>query len=235
VRVDKVTPSWVRLYPIAFRTLDGEEQFKKYQILHVPIRARGSSDPRPESYSPDMSKIDMGEVVSSTKNWARRADLMGGLIGTTTTCGLIAINRATPMNEPAPSLGLIKPQVTRIEPLSYKGWTAPQLAKVKRASEPDLFNTPLTELQPVPYRFRVHYKCLESGCVGHKQEILDWELGVSGIMWQRKYKGETGAKVLEKWESILLDESKDTHLYVGNQHQHRQSFSILGAWYPKKS
>jgi hypothetical protein len=77
VRVDKVTPSWVRLYPIAFRTLDGEEQFKKYQIVHVPIRARGSSDPRPESYSPDMSKIDMGEVVTSTKNWARRANLMG--------------------------------------------------------------------------------------------------------------------------------------------------------------
>jgi hypothetical protein len=25
----------------------------------------------------------------------------------------------------------------------------------------------------------------------------------------------------------------DTHFYIGNQHQHRHSFSILGVWYPK--
>ena len=138
-------PSWVCLCPIAFRTLEGNEQFK-YQIVKLPIRARGSSDPRPESFSPDMSQIMVGEVVPSTRNWARRQELISPLIGATTTCELIAINRATPMNRPAPSLGLIEPVVTRIEPLPYKGWTAAQYRKVQRASEPDLFNAPLAEL-----------------------------------------------------------------------------------------
>jgi hypothetical protein len=141
VRVDKATLSWIRLYPIAFRTLDGEEQFKKYQIVHVPIRARGRSDPRPESYSPDMSQIDMGQIVPSTKNWARRAGLMAPLISATTTCKLIAINRATPMNEPAPSLGLVKPKVSRIEPLDYKGWTPTQLRKSVNAPASLTFST----------------------------------------------------------------------------------------------
>lgn len=233
VRIDQSEPSWIRLYPIAFRTLSGSEQFKKYQIVDVPIVSRGSTDCRPESYSPDMSQIEMGAVIDTKKNWAKRAALMGPLIGATTTCDLVAINRATPMNMPAPSLGLVKPEVRRIEPLPFAAWKPNQLKKVQRASEPDLFNTPLAELQPVPYRFKVHYKCMSDGCAGHKQEIIDWELGVAGILWKKNYGSETGKKLTEKWESILMDSTKDLHIYIGNQHQYRHSFSILGAYYPK--
>lgn len=35
-----------------------------------------------------------------------------------------------------------------------------------------------------------------------------------------------------KYETMFGDE-RDAHLYVGNLHQHRASFSALGVWSPK--
>jgi hypothetical protein len=233
VRIDRGYPEWVRLYPIPFRSLGEQEQFKKYQLIRANITPRGGSDVRPESYRPDLQSIERLETIDTRRNWAARRELIEPLIGDTTTCELIAINRATSYDRPAPSLGLIRPDVRRIEPLAFRPWNGTQMQKVKRAAEPDLFNAPLQQLQPVPYRLRVHYRCMELGCPGHKQEILDWELGVSGVMWQSRYREKTGEMILDKWESMLMDDAKDVHLYVGNQHQYRHSFSILGAWYPR--
>ncbi len=188
---------------------------------------------RPESFRPDLQHLELLETIDTKRNWGARRELIEPLIGATTTCELVEINRATSYDRPAPSLGLIKPRVSRIEPLDFRPWNTKQLQKVKRAAEPDLFNAPLQELQPVPYRLRVHYRCMEEGCTGHKQEILDWELGVAGMMWQRRYRERTAETILTHWESMLMDPSKDTHLYIGNQHQYRHSFSVLGAWYPK--
>jgi hypothetical protein len=55
---------------------------------------------------------------------------------------------------------------------------------------------------------------------------------VSGLMWRSRYGPNTGQKILEKWTSMVAD-SNDVHFFVGNQHQYRHSFSILGVWYPK--
>ncbi|WP_405181627.1 hypothetical protein OG225_11210 [Nocardia sp. NBC_01377] len=37
----------------------------------------------------------------------------------------------------------------------------------------------------------------------------------------------------EKWRDTMLSPDRDVHFYVGNQNQHRRSFSVLGVWYPK--
>jgi hypothetical protein len=211
-----------------------QDQFKKWQLVNADIRARGSSDPRPESYSPDPDSLQLREVIDSNRNWTKRRQLIEPLIGATTTCELIAANRAVRMNEPAPSLGLIKPRGIKVELLDGKPRSAEQLAKVKAATVPDLFNVPLAELQPPPFRIRYHYKCQSTDCRGHRQEVLDWELGVSGVMWRRRYGANTGQKLLEKWTSMVAD-TQDVHFFVGNQHQYRQSFSVLGVWYPKRA
>lgn len=235
VRVDTAQPSWVRLYPIPFRALGQQEQFKKYQLIKTALTPRGGTDVRPESYRPRLQGMQLLDTIDSQGNWSKRRELIGPLLGATTTCELVKVNRATTYDKPAPSLGLVKPEVLRVEPIEFRPWSAKQLDKVKRASEPDLFNTPLKELQPVPHRLKVTYRCMESGCRKHEQEILDWELGVSGIMWQSRYKAKTADMILQHWVSMLMDDGKDTYLYVGNQHLYRHSFSILGVWYPKKS
>ncbi|XSS45957.1 hypothetical protein ACQBAU_16100 [Propionibacteriaceae bacterium Y2011] len=179
--------------------------------------------------------LQLGEAIDTKKNWTRRRELIGPLLGATTTCDLVAANRAVTMDVGAPSLGLVRPTVTRVELLPGKDWSRTQLTKVERAAQGDLFTPPLNQLKPVPHRIRYHYHCESPSCDnGHKQEVLDWEVGSSGHAWQKIYGDLTGQKVLEKWESMVAD-TKDTYFFIGNQHQYRQSFSVLGVWWPKKT
>ena len=41
--------SWIRLYPIPFRLLDGDQRYKKYQWIEAEI-VKSKNDPRPESF-----------------------------------------------------------------------------------------------------------------------------------------------------------------------------------------
>lgn len=233
VRIDTPTPTWVRLYPIPFRVMGEEDRFKKWQIVEVDARPRGASDPRPESYSPDLSTLELGEVIPAGGAWQRRRDILGPLVGGTTSCELLHGARAVTMDVGSPSLGMIKPIVKKVEPLERQEWSQKQMAKVEVGAAGDLFTAPLAKLETPPFRIRYHFDCMAPSCRGHKQEVLDWELGASGYLWQRRYQDQAGAKVLEKWTSMVADD-KDVYFFVGNQHQHRESFSVLGVWYPKK-
>lgn len=236
VRIDTPAPEWIRLYPIPFRTASFDYEFSKYQIIDVPVRPRGSRDPRPESYQPKNDEIVLGEKIDSKNNWRKRAELLGDLIGETTTCELLHINRATRWNIPAPSLGLIKPRDITLKLEEGKPWKPNQQAKVERAAQPNLFTTEAeiyNELQPPPFQIKVRYKCMSTECRGHTPTIIDWEVGSAAFNWTKYYPAkEIPERLLAHWNKMML-EDKDIHFYVGNQHQHRESFSILGTWYPK--
>jgi hypothetical protein len=226
-------PRFIRLYPIPFRLLEASGQFKKYQIVEVPVTARGTRDPRPESYEPEIGKFELGETVDTRKKWAKRIELIEPLIGATTTCELIALNRAGTMADSIPSFGLIKPMIKKVSVDVGKPWTPKQPEKVRAATEPDLFNdNELVELQPVPYRVKFAYKCEDSDCKGHNQEIIDWEVGTAGLYWPNRYGDKTADMILDKWTEMSDASKKDIHFYVGNQHQRRDTFSVCGLWFP---
>lgn len=226
-------PGFIRLYPIPFRMLETTNQFKKYQIVDVPVTPRGSRDPRPESYEPDTAKVVLGETIDTKRKWARRTELIRPLIGATTVCELVRKNRKGSMADSIVSFGLIRPDIQWMKVEEGQPWSDRQLDKVRQATEPNLFNqNGLVELQPVPYRIRFKYKCQEEGCRGHEQELIDWELGAAGLYWPRQYGKDTAAKIEEKWSEMTDASKKDVHFYVGNQHQRRQSFSVCGLWSP---
>ncbi len=234
VRLDTFQPRWVRLYPVPFRVRGFDYQFAKYQIVEVAIRSRGTSDPRPESYSPRIEDFKLGKTVGTQQNWAKRRELIGPLIGDTSTCELMRKNEEAAMNEAAPSLGLIKPRDVSIKVKPGREWTPAQRAKVRQASMPTLFDegAVAAELEPNPYEMRITYRCADPDCKGHDQINLDWEVGAAARNWRRQYPEADIAQLLQnKWEAMFAAE-KDTHLFVGNQHQHRSSFSVLGVWYP---
>lgn len=237
VRLDTPEPEWIRLYPIPFRVAAFKGyQFKKYQIIDIPIRPRGGHDVRPESFQPRHDKIELGDVIDSKGNWRKRKELLGDLIGQTTSCELLHVNRATTWNLPAPSLGLVKPRDVRLSITAGTPWTDRQRAKAERAVMPDLFTTEAqihNALEPTPYQLKVKYKCMSEECNTHTQSIIDWEVGSAAYNWRRYYpEDEISDRLHEKWLG-MMDESKDLHFFIGNQHQHRESFSILGTWYPK--
>ncbi len=226
-------PSFIRLYPIPFRMLEASDQFKKYQIVDVPVTPRGMKDPRPESFQPDTDRFVLSDTIDTKKKWSKRAELIQPLIGATTVCELIGLNRAGTMADSIPSFGLIRPDIRALKVEKGQPWSARQFDKVRAATEPTLFNEEgLVELQPVPYRIRFQYRCEEDGCRGHKQELIDWELGAAGLYWPQRYGDRTAQMIEQKWSEMADPSKKDVHFYVGNQHQRRESFSVCGLWSP---
>ena len=68
--------SMIRIYPVPFRKLDYEKQYKKYQWIEIDLEKR-SSDFRPESLKPvDIDKaFKIGKFIDSSQ-WNKRRELV---------------------------------------------------------------------------------------------------------------------------------------------------------------
>ncbi len=234
VRLDRERPEWIRLYPVKFRNEDFDKQFKKYEVLRLNGTYRQPNDNRPESFRPRQDELEHIELLDTSSNWQRRRMNLDGLIGATTMCGLLAKNPIGGMGTPSPSLGLIKPTDVEASVVAGEPWSAAERAKIDKSSAPDLFGTSLRPLEPAPFAVRYKYRCESSKCRGHDQKVLDWEAGQAGRRWLKSH-GALRAQemLLGKWRDTMLSPDRDVHFYVGNQNQHRRSFSVLGVWYPK--
>lgn len=228
------SPKFVRLYPMRFRHANELEQFKKYDIVEVPVQTQGSRDPRRESLRPRQSALRVLGHASSEHNWYERRRRIQPLVGATTTCALINTNEEAAMNEPAPSLGLVPAINARVTVKRGEPFTPEQLLKAERAARDTLFGPGPTQLKPAPFDVYISYRCHGTGCTRrHEQKVLDWEAGEAARKWQALYGSSTPERLRDKWQG-MFEAARDSHLYVGNQHQHRASFSILGVWYPKR-
>ena len=68
--------SWIRIYPMPFRKLDYENQYRKYQWLEAPF-IKNESDIRPESYQiTDINKIKLLHTISTDDNWSERRRIL---------------------------------------------------------------------------------------------------------------------------------------------------------------
>lgn len=234
VRLDRGQPEWIRLYPVKFRNADFDSKFKKYEIIRVNGAYHRTGDNRPESFRPRQDELEHVKWLDSNKNWLRRRNKLGVLIGETTMCELLARNPKGGMGNPSPSLGLIKPTDIDTSVVDGDPWSPAEQAKVDHASEPDLFGTSMVPLEPAPYAVRYKYRCADTNCPGHDQKNLDWEVGQTGRRWKADY-GDAGARaaMLKRWRDDMVLANKDIHFYVGNQARYRRTFSVLGTWYPK--
>jgi hypothetical protein len=230
VRTDAGEPTWIRLYPVAYRELEFAGRFKKYQLMS--LRAfRSSSDQRPESYKPNIPSAQLGEFIGTERNWKRRWGYLGSLAGATTACELLARQ-----DDPrAPSLGLIKPKlVDRLEVEVNDAFSEDKRRLAELAAAGDLFRDQRSVLAPAPYRLKYHYFCMEHGCNGHLQTLIDWEAGQAARNWKASGRSdqELPGLLREKFLSQLCAPGRDTYFFLGNQHQHRRSFLVLGVFWP---
>ena len=64
--------SWVRIYPVPFRRLGEDEQYKKYDWIECDLR-KSHSDPRSETYHPlDLKQIQTVSHVDTKASWRER-------------------------------------------------------------------------------------------------------------------------------------------------------------------
>ncbi|RFU39615.1 hypothetical protein DZF91_21475 [Actinomadura logoneensis] len=229
IRLDTDRPQWVRLYPINFRALEDERQFRKYDV--VKLRARPSSrDPRPESFRPELGSV-VGDGRMST--WERRRPFVVDLVNKS-MCQVFQDARDGRPGSVA-SMAAIRPRkVQDLEIRPHPGWSPAEKKKIdayvrQLALDED---GPRTPLQAPRFKGWYRYLCQSPDCKGHLQGLYDWEF----VRLQRRLTGLDDAEAIAELRSKFLDTmcapDRETVFYVGNMQKRMSSFIIGGVFYP---
>lgn len=233
IRLDGPSRDWMRLYPIPFRYLGSEQQFKKYDIVELTVRRR-HEDGRKESYSPELESIN---VVDHLTGWEPRVSVMND-VAVTTTCALRA---GTTGNPNGPSLGFVDVlDISGLKFSAHPGWSAAEKVKISNAlSQVDLFGDSGVppKLEAPRFIIRYRYRCAGPTCSGHDGQILDWEL--TELQRRLRDDSDDGAKrkITEKYFDMMAAQKRLTRFYLGNFERptKRDKFSVLGVYYPERS
>lgn len=207
-----------------------DKQFKKYDVARLRARHTDGSDRRPETYHPSLDTLVVGpHVDADSGKWQRRGELLGDLVGATTSCE--PGSRARAEGQAAPSLGLVKPTTVDLIVGDNPDYRPGGDAQV----DVDLFGNEHEVLEKTPFTVTYKYRCAgASGCRGHERSIIDWE---SGQLAGRNLATMSPTKAKSAQREQLLDEmcapSRDPYFFVGNQHQHPGSFLVLGLFHPR--
>jgi len=228
-------PRWIRLYPVPFRSLEDEKQFRKYQPLRVRVSTH-RRDLRPETRRPDRDSIELlGQPIPSDHGWARRRRFVEPLM-LPSMCELMRRQRRD-----GTSLGVFRPGrvldlviekagVDEGRRRIARAWLAQTslldgLGSEERSSQ-------LRELEQAPWTFKYRYECDEPGCRSHTQSIIDWEI----LRFYRRVRNKEDwrERMKRRWVGELCGPDRDTAFFVGNMHQHPRSFLVLGVWWPPR-
>jgi len=227
--IDLENNQLVRLYPIPFRDLDNDQKFKKYSIIEINC-SPPSDDKRPESLRVDADSIDVVEVIDTEKGtWKKRKDIVLNM----TVKSMCQVYQDVEGKDH--SLGLIKP-----ENISFD-WVKQSLSDQKTRescyAQLSFFDKQKNAIEEIPYSFYYSFKCFDvDKCPGHKLSIIDWEIGQAYRDWRRRYSTENILldKIKQRWLDIANTNKKDVYFYVGNMKRFRNTFMVLGVFYPPK-
>jgi len=218
---------WIRLYPITFRYLPYDKQFKKYHWIEVDVK-KHNQDIRPESFRPNLDSIKVINECSTKNKWLERKKILLPL----SKSSLEEINQL--YDKYKISLGMFKPK----EILDfYWNKTEDKWSNKHEAvlSQLCLFGNRPKQLEKVPYDFRYKFRCDDSSCKGnHDLRIIDWEIFQAYRDWRNKYESNTLLdKIKEKWLNYLWAPNRDSYFIVGSRHPY-PTFMILGVFWPPK-
>ena len=223
---------FIRLYPINFRDLPYEQQFKKYQWIELTVTKHGRTDRRKESYRPKGDFTVVSEPIKPNPgNWNERAKYaLRKLASSMEELREIQDRDNT-------SLGVFKPKVVTDLKVSEDDadWKPEYLAELRQNRLWETRKASLTPLRKVPFKFHYLFQCDDERCNGHRMSIHDWEVG--RLFWRCVDSGDShdvaAAKVRERFLTDICGNDKDTYFFVGTVHGHPKSWIVLGTFYPK--
>ncbi len=218
---------WLRLHPVPYRFLDNDKHFRKYQWIEVEVTK--STDPRPESYKPNIHSINILTEPLPTKNeWEARKQIVFPLRAQS-LCYLQRERKA----HHYPTLGFFRPKLIkrlRITPADST-WTQGQLNMLRHGNL--LYDKPVVELEKIPHYFTYVFRCDDDSCKGHSIHCTDWEMGQSWRSWTKQYGEDWEAKFRQKYETEMIGQ-KDLHFFVGTTQERPHVWIIIGLFYPPK-
>ncbi|SYZ74367.1 conserved hypothetical protein [Candidatus Zixiibacteriota bacterium] len=219
----------IRLHPVPFRDLAEHQKFRKYDIISVDC-FRPSNDSRPESFSIHVPSIRiLDHLDSESGTWKKRKEIVSR-IPVKSMCQVIRDSSESNL-----SLGLVKPRDVSFEFLRRK--ISDPKKREEFYAQTSLLNKTKGVIEEIPLLFYYRFRCdgFEK-CMGHKLSIVDWEICQAYRNWRDKYsKEELQEKIREQWLKISDTSKKDVLYFVGNMNRFRNTFLILGVFYPTKT
>ena len=217
-----------RVFPVPFRFLQGEQQFKKWEWMNCSL-LKSRDDHRPESHKVDATSIERtGEIIGTENQWAQRKRWLEPHL---LPSFLALENRRQQSGE---TLGVLRPTrllSLEITPTKTPDWTDDEREKLTQLVlfEDDAHQR--APLRKVPFRFHYRYECEGAeGVEENKHQILDWE--AQALYWKcvRSYGDDWESKFRQKLEDEFRD--KELLLLMGTVHRFPNQWLIIGLYYP---
>ena len=226
---------WIRVYPVPFRKLEWEQQYKKYQWIEINL-IRNKSDSRLESYKP----VNGGSIKITgpvIKSWQDRKNIIFKEKIYSNMNTLITEARNNNI-----SLAIFKP--TKIldfeSKLDKREWDTNKLEQQQEHSrqfnlfESDKPHEIFKIVKKLPYKFS--YIFTDKAGKQSKMMIEDWEIGA--LYWNCLKKEKSEKVAVQKVKQKYFNEfkTKDLHLFLGTTKKFhnvsRNPFIIIGVFYP---
>lgn len=237
---------WIRIYPIPFRQLDYNNQFRKYEWIELDLE-KNPSDFRPESYRPKNLLLNdltsLGIIEADGNTWAMRRNYVLKNIYTNLD-QLIAeakdrkICTSLAIFKPAKIIDFIYHETDREwkkEKLDYLKNKKLQLNLFENNDENDI--TEFEVVDKLPYKFS--FKFEDEQGKSSTLMIEDWETGM--LFWNSLAKHEGNeVKACEDVKKKYFDDfakTKDYYFFLGTTKRHHliapNPFVIIGDFRPK--
>ncbi|MEO0496270.1 MAG: hypothetical protein AAF141_02720 [Pseudomonadota bacterium] len=203
---------WVRLYPVAFRSLESSQKFGRWSIVEYPWQAP-RTDKRMESRRIDQSQL---KVTGELKRGHRESYLSRAIV-----------DGVKGVQENGGSLALLRPEISAFEiQKRSKSELDEQTDKFANSvKQVDMFfKTPAKPFVPCPYKFLYRYRSADGDRLGTCQ---DWEMEGTFYKWRSLY-GEQSAldKMSDRFGSEYLDGS--TFFAMGTHSRWPETWLING-------
>lgn len=210
--------SWVRIYPVPFRRLGEDEQYRKYDWLELDLE-RNQSDLRPETFRPlpNCDFTPVGHLGTEVCWRERRQAVLGTCRIYTRLADLIADAKAD-----VASLALFRPRTVLdlLVEADEPDWKPARVETMRAATQQlDMFadnewQKTFRLVRKLPYKFSYRFED-EDGRKSDLQ-ILDWEIGA--LFWNcLRSSGDDAASAIAKVRQKYLDEFRktDLHFFMG--------------------
>lgn len=226
----------IRLYPVPFRLVTGDQQFAKWQWIDAIID-RSPADRRPESHKIGVDTISVGETLPAG-DWKERRTFLDKL---TIYNSFDELEKARVDSNI--TLGLIRPKriaTLHIRKAASEEWTPQEIEKLEYLQrQPSLFDeqqerASIKRLEKVPFDFHYTYECLVDGELkSYTHKIVDWEASQLYRNVRRRHGADGWEAPFRKKLEVELP-SKDLMLLMGTIHRFPGQWLIISLVYPPK-
>jgi len=219
---------WIRLFPVDYRYLPEQQQFRKYQWIELDVRPQGyKTDVRKESREPRLDSIQLiGEPIPSANKWQARRVIIDQLPHHT-------VNQLIQLHEEEHiSLGVVRPKrVLDLEISPTDREWEPKYQQIFQQLR--LFREPLP-LRKIPFEFRYVFEC-EDDEKPRRALITDWELGALYLREEVRLGSEQAAaeSVKTKFLGEICREDKDTRFFMGTVFPFNH-WIVVGTFWPPR-